>query len=200
MLLSPGMGMQNANISAARLAPPPGIDLYLARQVLPLEDRVLTVEAVGGQAFWSAAYAGMQVEQVSRARFLAEFKHRHGAVLLDQAIHGLARRFPDLSAQRVLTWPQAVVGVLLVLLFLVPLAISPLRTWHVLVVLLSLAFAINSIFRAVLALMAPRAPSPAPACHGPLPTYTILVPLYREAAVLPALVDNLLKLDYPGIR
>ena len=31
------------------------------------------------------------------------------------------------------------------------------------------------------------------------PRYTILVPLYREAQVLPALVDGLLALDYPGL-
>ena len=189
--------MQNANTSAAPLASLQGIDLYLARQFLPLEDRVLMVEASPEHASWSAVYAGKQVEQASRAGLLAEIKRRHGAALLEQAIHGLARRFPDLSAQRVLTGPQAAVCALLVLFLLASLAISASRTWHVLVVLLSLAFGINSVFRALLALMAPRAPTPAPACDGPLPTYTVLVPLYREAAVLPALVNSLLKLDYP---
>jgi hypothetical protein len=32
-----------------------------------------------------------------------------------------------------------------------------------------------------------------------LPRYTILVPMYREAAVLPALVEALKALDYPSI-
>ena len=33
-----------------------------------------------------------------------------------------------------------------------------------------------------------------------LPIYTVLVPLYREAAVLPRLVDSIAKLDYPPAR
>ncbi len=33
-----------------------------------------------------------------------------------------------------------------------------------------------------------------------LPIYTVLVPLYREAAVLPRLVDSIAKLDYPPTR
>jgi hypothetical protein len=32
-----------------------------------------------------------------------------------------------------------------------------------------------------------------------LPVYTVLVPLFREAEVLPILADALKRLDYPGI-
>jgi cellulose synthase/poly-beta-1,6-N-acetylglucosamine synthase-like glycosyltransferase len=35
---------------------------------------------------------------------------------------------------------------------------------------------------------------------GELPVYTILVPLYREAAVLPRLVQSLARLDYPSAK
>ena len=48
-----------------------------------------------------------------------------------------------------------------------------------------------------MALAASRTPSVPLPSNDALATYTLLVPLYREAAVLPALVDSLLKLDYP---
>ena len=144
-----------------------------------------------------AIYLNTPLSSSVRAELLAEIRRRHGAALLDQAIHGLARRFPELSAQRVLSRPQAVVGVMLVMLFLMALVLFPSSTWLALVWMLSLAFGLNGAFRALLALVAPRASAGALLCDAGLPTYTLLVPLYREAAVLPDLVDSLLKLDYP---
>ena len=41
-------------------------------------------------------------------------------------------------------------------------------------------------------------PRPALLKDRDLPTYTVLVPLYREAAILPDLIDGLARLDYPA--
>ena len=41
---------------------------------------------------------------------------------------------------------------------------------------------------------------PAPLTDAELPTYAVLVPLYREAAVLPELVAALARLDYPAAK
>jgi cellulose synthase/poly-beta-1,6-N-acetylglucosamine synthase-like glycosyltransferase len=142
-------------------------------------------------------YLNNPLPAVARARLLAAIRRRHGAALLDQAIHGLARRFPELSAQQVLSRPQAIAGILLGLMLLMAFVLSPSRTWLSMVWLLSLVFGLNGAFRTLLAVMAPRVVSAAPPGDMALPTYTLLVPLYREAAVLPALVDSLLKLDYP---
>ncbi|MFZ5961997.1 glycosyltransferase [Thalassococcus sp. BH17M4-6] len=44
------------------------------------------------------------------------------------------------------------------------------------------------------------APEPEPLCENRLPTYSVLVPLYREADVLPDLARAMLALDYPADR
>jgi cellulose synthase/poly-beta-1,6-N-acetylglucosamine synthase-like glycosyltransferase len=64
----------------------------------------------------------------------------------------------------------------------------------------STAFLAGALFRCVLAWIAGgTAPVTTPcADDATLPTYTILVPLYREANVLPRLVAALLELDYPS--
>ncbi|MEJ0041481.1 MAG: hypothetical protein WDM81_04450 [Rhizomicrobium sp.] len=54
------------------------------------------------------------------------------------------------------------------------------------------------MFRGVLTVLGGRtAPAPFPTAGQALPRYTILVPLYREANVLPRLARSLLLLDYP---
>lgn len=52
-------------------------------------------------------------------------------------------------------------------------------------------------FRAACCLTPPRPPARG-AWRGPLPVYTIIAPLYREANVLPDLVEALFALDYPA--
>lgn len=145
-----------------------------------------------------ATTALAQNPRAARLHKLARTKAR--AELLDDATYGLARRFPELSAQRVLSRPQATVFTVMAVLLLAALAFFPSRSWQVMVMLLSLAFGVNAAFRALLALVAPRNPVCALVGDEDLPTYSVLVPLYREAKVLPGLVDSLLKLDYPHDR
>jgi len=79
------------------------------------------------------------------------------------------------------------------------LLLWPLPTLRVLVLVLSAAFVASGLFRAWLAWLGTKAPEPAPALpRRGLPRYTILVPMYREAAVLPGLVRALKALDYPA--
>jgi len=114
------------------------------------------------------------------------------------AVHGLGRRFPALSAQTVVTREQGIVFCLAAVLALIALALSPGHTVELLVTLLSLAFAASGIFRALLALLgAKRAAPPLGARPRTLPSYTVMVPLYREAAVVPDLIRSLRALDYP---
>ena len=74
----------------------------------------------------------------------------------------------------------------------------PLAVLHGLVLLLSAAFVASGLFRAFLAWLGAGAAAPSPPLpvRG-LPRYTILVPMYREAAMLPGLVRALKALDYP---
>ncbi|HEY1837459.1 MAG TPA: hypothetical protein VGG36_07360 [Rhizomicrobium sp.] len=72
------------------------------------------------------------------------------------------------------------------------------------VAILGLWFVANALFRAWLVLMGSRAigmgETPRKQDRDDLPLYSILVPLYREANVVPRLIRALVALDYPGIR
>ncbi|HEY0267258.1 MAG TPA: glycosyltransferase [Rhizomicrobium sp.] len=189
----PHCGSACASLDAA-------LPLYLTRLFLPLDGAVLTADGTPENRAWLTAHLGPHpLRLVSRETLLAEITARHGAALLDEAVFGLARRFPDLSAQTVITRPQIFVLSLLTALGLAALAVAPVDAFRVLAALLSLAFAGAGTFRAVLAMLATfrRAP-PDHAAGLALPTYTVLVPLYREAAVLPGLVRGLCALDYPA--
>jgi cellulose synthase/poly-beta-1,6-N-acetylglucosamine synthase-like glycosyltransferase len=120
--------------------------------------------------------------------------------LADDAAHGLARRMPELSAHKVITRGQAVT-------FLTGFAAlaafgfaAPATAWTVLVALATTAFLAGTLFRAALACLSGAPTAPIAPFDGELPAYTILVPLYREANVLPRLARALLLLDYPKDR
>ncbi len=176
------------------------LGLCLTRLFLPDGDVVFTADASRENRSWLTAHLGPhRLLSVSREELLARLTARHGAALLDQAVFGLARRFPDLSAQTVITRPQAGILVLLAAIALAALALAPVHAFRAVAALLSLAFAGAGIFRALLAILASWRRAPLDyASHAALPTYTILVPLYREAAVLPSLVRGLGALDYPA--
>ncbi len=117
--------------------------------------------------------------------------------ILARSISALKIARPEFSAERTVTRGQGAV-----LLSLPAIAIGLFFAWPsaigaIAVVACALAFIANGVFRALLVWVgAGEAPKPAPAVKK-LPLYTILVPLYREANVLPALVEALRALDYP---
>ncbi|HWA89595.1 MAG TPA: glycosyltransferase [Rhizomicrobium sp.] len=121
--------------------------------------------------------------------------------LTDAAIHGLARRFPELSARRVISRGQAAGFVLAAAVLVALLWRWPEATLLALVDALSAIFAAGVLFRAFLAWYGARTSDRAvPRVPADLPLYTILVPLYREAAIVPDLVRALGALDYPKSR
>jgi glycosyltransferase involved in cell wall biosynthesis len=176
------------------------VRLYLSRLFLPLESEVLIADVSAENRAWLSAHLGpCTLRVVSREELLAAVKARHGDALLDNAVFGLAHRFPQLSARTVITRAQSLALGTMAAFWLAVLVASPVMTARITVTLLSLAFSLSGAFRVLLALLAgTRRPSaPAQILNASLPTYTILVPLYREAAVLPDLVRGLGALDYP---
>lgn len=73
--------------------------------------------------------------------------------------------------------------------------LPPLSPWASLV--LAPAFALAAALR-LAALAVPAPPGPPPLPEEDLPTVTVLVPLFREVAVVPDLVAALGRLDYPA--
>jgi cellulose synthase/poly-beta-1,6-N-acetylglucosamine synthase-like glycosyltransferase len=121
--------------------------------------------------------------------------------LLDAAIHALERTEPQFSARPVVTKRQRWLFAALLGLVALTLILAPASSGSILMGVLSLWFAANALFRALLvwvgAKQARAEPLP-PLSPRELPVYSILVPLYREANVLPTLIGALKAIDYPA--
>ena len=191
-------------------ATPGELDRYLARQFLPWrgEDQRLLITTADisaeNRAWLRAAYGDPQIVAVSPSDLDKEIARRFRGELCECAVHGLFRKSPKLSAHRIVTRPQG--GLFAVVAFVVACAccLWPFTIERGLVTAMSAGFAVSAAFRAALALLGKTKPgnlaskTSAGACGDEtLPPYTILVPLYHEAEILPRLAEALLALDYP---
>ena len=122
------------------------------------------------------------------------------------AVENLARRKPEQSAQtRMALWQRLAFGFAAPAL-LAALVLAPAATLWAMTAGLALLFVPLIGFRLLAAhgLLASlgdgdRLRQPRAADHE-LPIYTLLVPLYREAHMLPRLVASLSRLDYPAAK
>jgi cellulose synthase/poly-beta-1,6-N-acetylglucosamine synthase-like glycosyltransferase len=148
---------------------------------------------------WLKACAGdVPLYQVSRAELHERLRARFDPQVLDEAVFGLGRAAPELSARTVVTRRQRAFFLSLASIIVVILIVAPGAMAGFAALALSLGYMTASLFRASLALLGSRAlPHIVPSSTA-LPPYTIMVPLYREVAVLPGLVRALGKLDYPA--
>ncbi|MDW8313930.1 MAG: glycosyltransferase family 2 protein [Rhodovarius sp.] len=126
--------------------------------------------------------------------------------LVRRAVYGLAETDPDMSARRVVTDPQLLFFYLLLTLLAAGLAFAPLTTLIGLNLLMSVFYLGNFVFKGVLAWAgglagegSARALETAARLlrEDELPTFTVLVPMFREPEVLPILAHALRNLDYP---
>jgi cellulose synthase/poly-beta-1,6-N-acetylglucosamine synthase-like glycosyltransferase len=117
----------------------------------------------------------------------------------------LLNRSPDESAYRVLTWPQRAGFTAVLVVFGLFLVYSPVNTiiaFNVLSVLFYTSFSLYK-FRMIYDALGHTFELPvteeeiAALDERELPVYTIMIPLYREAAVLPKLAESISQLDYP---
>lgn len=118
-------------------------------------------------------------------------------VFLERSISALKNARPEFSAERTFTRGQGAVLLSLPLLAIALFFVWPAAIGAIAAISCALAYIANGVFRALLVWVgAGETPKPA-APVKKLPLYTILVPLYREANVLPQLVSALRALDYP---
>lgn len=128
------------------------------------------------------------------------------APLSHRAVFDLAERDPEMSARTVMTPEQALVCYGLVTAFLGGLATAPVTTLIVINLILSVFYLGNFLFKALL-VAAGGGRSTAwnyeieiaarNLREDELPVFTVLVPMFREAKVLPRLAQSLRALDYP---
>ncbi len=120
----------------------------------------------------------------------------------------LLTRFPEDCANRVVTGAQQVFLIACVLAVIAGFVIDPLTTGIVLTTISVTVYAVVSLYKLKLFYdsfgrrreLVITDEEVAAVDERDLPTYTILVPLYKEAGVLPKLVDNLNGLDYPKTK
>jgi cellulose synthase/poly-beta-1,6-N-acetylglucosamine synthase-like glycosyltransferase len=153
---------------------------------------------------------GIGVALATRFRIDAALDEHRQAQRMDRAIHGLLRRYPVDSAGGTMVWTwQRVAAIAAALLIAAGLATAPDTTLAALTAMAAVPFLCVVLLRTLalreIAFAGPAAPCPeAPPMFGvadeEAPVYSVLVPLYREAGVLPGLVRALHALDYPRAK
>ena len=126
--------------------------------------------------------------------------------LSHRAVYELAELNPELSAKQVFSPGQVIFGYLLLTILLVGLARSPIATLIALNVVMSVFYLGNFAFKGILVFVggarsADRDEAIAIEARGlsvdELPVFTVLVPMYKEPAMLPMLAQSLREIDYP---
>jgi cellulose synthase/poly-beta-1,6-N-acetylglucosamine synthase-like glycosyltransferase len=121
---------------------------------------------------------------------------------LRHSVHRLSEERPQLSARLTLTGKQGFLGGIGLTLLAVWTILSPAVFSAFLQIGLSVLYLSTVMLRGIAHFRRWPFPGPAPeeAAGGPYPVYTVLVALYREAEVVPQLVEALRALDWPPSR
>jgi glycosyltransferase involved in cell wall biosynthesis len=125
-----------------------------------------------------------------------------------EAVEALHDARPDLSARETITAGQAIVVWLLLSVLLLGLAIRPWPVAVVLSTIVQVLYLVSFAFRFLLTWVGAHRRMDvtvsdaelAAMDEASLPTFTVLVPMYKEAEVLPILVESMRRLDYPRAK
>lgn len=146
---------------------------------------------------------GVRIVPCQRRLVLALIERHFRSALELAAVSDLLENEPQFSASTVITRGQCAA------LWAMVLSIAALVAWRpeLMATVLTLSFGVlfvaNAAFRAVLLWAGLARPPRDLSIRMPdaeLPIYSVLVPLYREAAMVPALIRALRALDYPQDR
>lgn len=197
------------------LAKAQALDFYIATRCLPwrwIERETVyvaadpdkaraAIEAYEGRPCAIFVASALDIDHALRLRFDEQFS--------DRARFDLSMEFPESSANLRVTTGQ--VGCLAAFGLAIGLAFSfaPLSTAFALNIALGICFLAVAMLRLVSIFVGLLSPPTAEELafeklgtipDAELPVYTILVPLFREADVVPILADALRKLDYPASK
>lgn len=186
------------------------------RQVLPVardgdDLLVAIVDPLDTDAFQEVArLTGLRVNPVLVSA--SAFTTGYQAVFQEEDIHSssseLLERTPQDSAARVLSDGQKAFGLAFLVVMVLLFAWQPLTTLIAVVTIVNLLYLCISFYRFYLIFngmgrtleIEVSATEVGALDERDLPVYTILVPLYRETAVLPRLVESIARLDYPKAK
>lgn len=191
------------------------LDFYIAARCMPWrwvkrepvyvaadpERARAAIEAHEGRPCAIFVASSSDIDRALRERFREE--------LNEHARFALATEFPESSAHERMTLPQIRVAAALLLAACLAFWLAPLGTAFAINVLTGLCFLtvaglrFASIF---IGLFSPPTKeehafdASLPSSDMDLPIYTVIVPLFEEAEVVPILADALKKLDYPASK
>jgi cellulose synthase/poly-beta-1,6-N-acetylglucosamine synthase-like glycosyltransferase len=198
------------NKSDTDAAPEANLSSYLNRLFLPLRREggqlIVALANTGAEniAWLRAAYGPLRTISVPKEALLAEIRRRFASRLTEDSIFALATETPSLSARKVITSGQRAILCLLLLAIGASALVWTSDAAWTLVAAMSFVLWLTVLFRGVLALIGSGRNEKVPPLPGGqdanLPLYTVVVPLYREAHMIPALSRFLLDLDYPRDR
>src|SRR5215470_15394245 len=188
-------------------------DVYVQHLAVPWQRRdgrvvVATAEPGPDVVLLARKYWGADVALVVASKFdiIWAVQSVFGESMSHRAVFSLAERDPKMSAQQVFTPSQLVIAYGLLTAFLGGLAATPITT----LISVNLAMAVfdlgNVLFKGLLvAVGGGRSVERDYAIeiearqlsNEDLPVFTILVPMFREPAMLPLLAESIRALDYP---
>jgi cellulose synthase/poly-beta-1,6-N-acetylglucosamine synthase-like glycosyltransferase len=141
----------------------------------------------------SAGRIRIAAPETIRALLLAQFEHRY----VSWAINRLGRFMPQLSAAAAIGVATGRQTLLALAALLTLLVVASGQAWIGMGLAVSVIF-LNSVAWKLAAALTVTRPANHPRLRlRQLPTYTILVPLYREANIVPDLVAAMAAIDYP---
>lgn len=188
---------------ALRRLPEEELTLSLRAKLIPVVSLpgLKLFAACGEPAVAIAREDGLKVVAYGEAAgFIDAARRAHGPHLLKQAAFALARRNPELSALAGLSYGQVIwSAVALALATAIALVVPAHVSWTLASLVAGLFFLSVIAIRLLCLLPPPHQPrrQPPPLTDAELPSYSILVPLFRETAVLGQLLAALDRLDYP---
>ena len=197
----------------AALVSPDDADDCARRLTLPWrmrDDRIAIATAEPGPetVLFARERWGSAIEFVVASKFDIVYAIQTACAdtLSDAAVFELVDRDPAMSARQVASPMQVVLGYVLLTALLVGLAIAPIMTLIALNALVSVFYFGGFVFKGILMSVGGarstevdyRIAIEARALRlDELPVFTVLVPMFREATMLPGLAQALRNLDYP---
>jgi cellulose synthase/poly-beta-1,6-N-acetylglucosamine synthase-like glycosyltransferase len=188
-------------------------DLYAGRLTMPWrrnENRLLIATAEPGPetVLFARSRWGNAIEFVVVSKFDIVFtlQTAFSDHLSRRAVFELAELDPHMSARTVFTAPQLIAAYGFVSGVLAGLAIAPIATLIALNIAFSIFYLGNFIFKGILVSIGGGRSAAADEAiaiearaltENELPVFTVLVPMFDEAAMLPRLAQALRDLDYP---
>jgi len=188
-------------------------EVYALRQTMPWRRRdgrllVATAEPGPETVLFARGRWGTEIEFVVVSKFDIVFavQTAFADALSHRAVFELAEFDPNMSARTVLTSGQMLAAYAFLTAIMIGLAFAPLATLIALNVAISIFYLGNFVFKGVLVSIGGGrsaeidetvAVEARTLREDELPVFTVLVPMFREAAMLPRLAQALRNLDYP---